>query len=148
SDLLGARLYHLAELELLIIVPQLPPDTTCLSHRIIILPHFLLSLDPYLYHLAGLKLLIIVPQLPPRYLPLSSNLSFSPNVSILTTSANYNSTSSASPWISALVPWIPANNHSTSANMVPKLFAHILLWIPSPVTLESCTITSKTSLFH
>ncbi|KAI3615505.1 hypothetical protein WG66_011683 [Moniliophthora roreri] len=32
--------------------------------------------------------------------------------------------------------------------MVLKLFAHVLSWIPSPVTLESCTITSETSLFH
>ncbi|KAI3603052.1 hypothetical protein WG66_003360, partial [Moniliophthora roreri] len=122
--------------------------TTCLLHQIIILPHFLLSLGPYLYHLAGLELLIIDPQLPPRYLPPTLNLSFSLNISILTTSANYNLTSSASPRISALVLWIPANNHSTLANMVLKLFVHVLSWIPSPVTLESCTITSKTFLFH
>ncbi|KAI3606182.1 hypothetical protein WG66_008902, partial [Moniliophthora roreri] len=46
-------------------------------------------------------------------------------LALVTSIQVYNSTSSASPQISALVPWILANNHSTSANMVLKLFAHV-----------------------
>ncbi|ESK82993.1 hypothetical protein Moror_11773 [Moniliophthora roreri MCA 2997] len=90
-----------------------------LSHRIIILPHFLSVWSTSYF---------------PDTCPLTSN---------------YHSPRTFLSFAQHLRPGYWANNYSTYADTtVLKLFAHALSWIPSSASLESHTITSKTSLFH